>query len=50
MKENDKVKEQATKKPGGVRVLVLGKKRCFTLEILLWHISRSVADLILPDS
>jgi len=49
-KENDKVKEQVTKKPEGVRVLVLSKKRCFTLEIVLWHISRSVAGLILPDS
>jgi hypothetical protein len=34
--------------------LVLGKKkkkkRCFTLEIVFWHTSRSVGGLILPDS
>jgi hypothetical protein len=35
-KENDKVKERVTKKPEGVRVLVLGKKRCFTSEIKLY--------------
>jgi hypothetical protein len=39
-----------TKKPEGVRVLVLGKKRCFTLEIVFWHKGRSVAGLILLDS
>jgi len=43
-------KRTSNKETRGSVSIGMWQKRCFTLEIVFWHMNRSAADLIVPDS